>query len=59
MAVVGDVDFCEDKMSTAGGLTASEFVFTSERHGRLVFEASFFSFDVIYLPRDRWALLAI
>ena len=29
------------KLSIAGCLTASEFAFTSEQHGRLVYEAAF------------------
>ena len=43
MAVVGDVDFYKDNLSTTGCLTASEFVFTSEKRGRLVYEASLLS----------------
>ena len=37
------------KLSIAGCLTASEFVFTSEQHGRLVCEAAFSSYGVALL----------
>ena len=48
------------KMSIAGCLTASEFAFTSEQHGRLVYEAAFSSYGVALLTsRSRWPLLAI
>ena len=36
--LVADV---KTKLSIAGCLTASEFGFTSEQHGRLVYEAAF------------------
>ena len=36
--LVADV---KTKLSTAGCLTASEFAFTSEQHGRLVYESAF------------------
>ena len=37
-SIVADV---KTKLYTAGCLTASEFAFTSEQHGRLVYEAAF------------------
>ena len=41
LAIAGDlVSDVKTKLSTAGCLTASEFVFTSEQHGRLVYEAA-------------------
>ena len=36
-------------MYIAGCLTASEFAFTSEQHGRLVYEAAFSSYGVALL----------
>ena len=34
MAVAGDLDSSEDKLSTGGCLTTSEFVCTTEQHDR-------------------------
>ena len=44
-------------MSTAGCLTASEFVFfTSEQHGGLVYEAAFSSYGVTLLTSRSMAV---
>ena len=44
------------KMSIAGCLTASEFAFTSEQHGRLVYEAAFSSYGVALLTSRSMAV---
>ena len=58
--LVGDL---KTKLSTAvlaALQLVSCFFFTSEQHGRLVYEAAFSSYGVtVCLPRDRWPLLAI
>ena len=53
--LVGDV---KTKLSTAGCLTASEFVFyfTSEQHGRLVYEAALSSYGVTLLTSRSMAI---
>ena len=51
--LVGDV---KTELSTAGCLTVSEFVFTSEQHGRLVCEAAFSSYGVTLLTSRSMAV---
>ena len=58
LAIAGDlVGDVKTKLSTAGCLTASEFVFfTSEQHDRLVYEAAFSSYGVTLLTSRSMAI---
>ena len=51
--LVGDV---KTKLSTTGCLTANEFVFTSEQHGRFVYEAAFSSYGVTLVTSRSMAI---